>query len=133
MNDWCADPPGELDAYWGFPAELAWRTAALKGAANVPMHLDGIYVDAFPLHIDEPPAYFGQYDNGSACWSVNAMKVFCIDRHNGGPNSVFADGSVRKVGLKELWRLKWHRRFKTNEPAWDWASVAPWMLPYREY
>ena len=30
----------------------------------------------------------------------------CINRHHGGINMLFADWSVRKVGLKELWTLE---------------------------
>ena len=45
---------------------------------------------------------------------TNEMNRVCVDRHNGFVNSVFADWSVRKVGLKELWTLKWHRTYNTN-------------------
>jgi len=41
------------------------------------------------------------------------MTYVCIDRHNGGINSLFLDFSVRKVGLKELWMLKWDKSFNT--------------------
>jgi hypothetical protein len=53
-------------------------------------------------------------------------------------NCLFADGSVRKVGLKELWTLKWYRSFNTAGP-WtkaggvmreDWPM---WMSPFKEY
>jgi len=37
----------------------------------------------------------------------------CINRHDGFVNCLFMDWSVRKVGLKELWMLKWHREFNT--------------------
>ena len=39
------------------------------------------------------------------------MKVCTIDRHHGAVNVVFADYSARKVGLKELWKLKWHIQY----------------------
>ena len=42
------------------------------------------------------------------------MGRFCIDRHNGAINLGFVDTHVDRVPLKELWTLKWHRRFIPN-------------------
>jgi prepilin-type processing-associated H-X9-DG protein len=62
----------------------------------------------------------------------------CIDRHNGGINSLFADMSVRKVGLKELWTLKWYRGYNTAN-MWTKAGRAhprdwpEWMWGYKDY
>jgi hypothetical protein len=48
------------------------------------------------------------------------------------------DWSARKVGLKELWTLKWHRQFNTAN-RWtkaggvkpeDWP---PWMRRFKDY
>jgi len=37
----------------------------------------------------------------------------CIDRyHNGANNVSFMDGSVDRVKLAELWKLKWHKQWK---------------------
>jgi hypothetical protein len=66
------------------------------------------------------------------------MKRFCINRHDGFVNGLFVDRSVRKVGLKELWTLKWHRDFDTRG-AWtraggvvagDWPV---WMGRFKDY
>ena len=50
------------------------------------------------------------------------------------------DDSVRKLGLKELWKLKWHRNFDTeghwtlagngNVPPNDWPE---WMQSFKDY
>ncbi|UCC23430.1 MAG: hypothetical protein JSW23_05095, partial [Planctomycetota bacterium] len=100
------------------------------GGGNIPVFADCIYVDGFPLHVDEPPEYPDQYDGGSGCWATNAMKIFCLDRHSGDINGLFTDMSVREIGLKELWRLKWNRGFKTSEPPPVWPR---WMAKYPEY
>jgi hypothetical protein len=66
------------------------------------------------------------------------MARTCINRHQGFENIAFMDWSVRKVGLKELWTLKWHKSFDTGGP-WtkaggvvgsDWPE---WIRPYRDY
>ena len=36
-------------------------------------------------------------------------------------------------GPKELWRLKWHKKYDTDDPAPDWESEAPWMKKYKDY
>jgi prepilin-type N-terminal cleavage/methylation domain-containing protein len=136
INEWCANPPD--DTYWTFPSKYAWKSMSVKGAGNIPLFLDCLYVDGFPLHVDEPPEYPDQYDGGSGCWGDNAMKIYCIDRHSGTIDGLFVDASVRKIGLKELWSLKWHRAFKLDN-AWtilgevtpqDWPE---WMRNFREY
>jgi len=52
---------------------------------------------------------------------------------------VFVDFNVRKVGLKELWTLKWHRQFDNKTTAWtkgggvtpdDWPD---WMRKFKDY
>jgi len=53
---------------------------------------------------------------------VKAKQVLvCMDcirsnRHHGGVNILFMDWSSRKVGIRELWTLKWHRTFDTAGP-----------------
>ena len=53
-------------------------------------------------------------------------------------NGLFMDWSVRKIGLKELWTLKWHPQFNTaNE--WTKAGGAQpedcpeWMRKFKDY
>lgn len=63
---------------------------------------------------------------------------FVIDRHSGFVNHVFMDWSVRKLGLKELWKQKWHKEFNLNGPWTTAGGVAPsdwpdWMRNFKEY
>jgi len=62
----------------------------------------------------------------------------CINRHDGGVNCLFFDGSVRKVGLKELWTLKWHPDYDTAGPWTKAGGVQPgdwpeWMRDFKDY
>ncbi|MHC4477076.1 MAG: hypothetical protein ACYTEL_15625 [Planctomycetota bacterium] len=59
---------------------------------------------------------------------LDEMQRFCISRHNGGVNIVFLDWSVRKVGLKYLWRQQWHQTFDLEYPLPVWP---PWMYKFK--
>ena len=62
-----------------------------------------------------------------------------MDRHGRGAlNCLFMDTSARRVGIKELWTLKWHCQFNVNGP-WTLAGgVGPndwpaWMADLADY
>jgi prepilin-type processing-associated H-X9-DG protein len=78
--------------------------------------------------LDEAPAFRGCVRFGSAnCY----MWRFCVDRHIGGTNGLFFDLSARKVGLKELWELEWHRNWNpNNDPPPVWPA---WMENFKDY
>ena len=66
------------------------------------------------------------------------MRLVCIDRHSGGINSVFLDGSVGKIPLRALWKLKWHRNYNVSGPWTKAGGVVPtdwpvWMRRFRGY
>ena len=131
FNEWCSNPPPG-SYFWGLPTANTWRTINAEGAYNVPLILDSVFVDTAVQHYDMPPNDMEhQNDTYNANWSYNAMKFFCIDRHNGGINGVFLDSSVRKINPKKLWTLKWHKNFDTDnmwtQPNTSWPS---WMQQY---
>ena len=121
---------------FGGPLENYWGTPNVKGAANVPLFFDSDWSYIFAHDTESPPQYYGEKRGGSVGWAD--MSYVCIDRHDGFINAVFLDFSVRKVGLKELWMLKWSRQFDTNGP-WttaggvmvtDWPE---WMRRFKDY
>ena len=90
----------------------------VRGTLNhVPVLLDCAYQDARPWPFNDPPEYEDQVDRPSD------IKLFCINRHNGHINSLFLDWSVRKIGLKELWTLRWR-------PSYPAVMIAhsPWTI-----
>jgi prepilin-type N-terminal cleavage/methylation domain-containing protein/prepilin-type processing-associated H-X9-DG protein len=132
INNWLSkfsysSPESTQDYYW--------NTTDARNPAKVPVWFDcvcplstvgweHIFISP-PSAEDFPP---GEHD-GVAC---------VINRHDGGINCLFMDWSVRKVGLKEIWTLKWHRGFNTaNE--WTLAGgVQPedwpeWMRKFKDY
>jgi prepilin-type N-terminal cleavage/methylation domain-containing protein/prepilin-type processing-associated H-X9-DG protein len=122
-NGWLMSGDGafgktQKDRIWG-------RAVNIKMPYAVPLFMDSFWVDAWPLETDVPQA---DYDDMST-WKIgpNQMQRFNIVRHAGRVNSVFVDGSVKKVSLKQLWGLKWHASYNTDNvytrpnaswPAW---------------
>jgi hypothetical protein len=101
-----------------------WRNTNAPHPDKVPLFGDCMWDGGQPEATDAPPVYRGVY------WGVSDMGMFCIDRHSAGNTAMtFMDGSARKVGLKELWRLKWHRNFNTNLQM-DWPA---WMQGFKDY
>jgi len=120
------------------PISHYWVSANLPNANNIPVMGDSYELisskpdphDLPPL----PPEYDGLYFGGAKY----PMRVFAIDRHDGGINILFMDWSVRKVGLKELWTLKWHRKYNTAGPWTKAGGVQPedwpqWMRNFKDY
>jgi prepilin-type processing-associated H-X9-DG protein len=130
INGWTRNPPPEITAQYqgNFPTENNWRRPDVKGAWQIPLFLDCRWPDGWMDHRYEPP---GEED--ASTWAR-----FCINRHHGHVNSLFVDGSVRKVGLKALWTFKWHRQCETRGP-WTLAGgVCPedwpaWMRRCKDY
>jgi prepilin-type N-terminal cleavage/methylation domain-containing protein/prepilin-type processing-associated H-X9-DG protein len=118
--------------------EWFWKnTQNLQKANEVPLFGDNTWHDAWPTDTDAPvpsPFDYGWGDKGT----TGEMNQFCIDRHSGWTNLAFADWSVRHVGLKELWTLRWHRNFNVNGiyttaggmVASEWPA---WLRKYKDY
>jgi prepilin-type N-terminal cleavage/methylation domain-containing protein len=128
VNSWATNPPDEYGQAYG--PENFWRTINVQGVARIPLFLDAMWLDGWPRDTNNPPDYRDQMHN--------SMTRYCIPRHHEGPHCVFLDLSLRLLGLKELWKLKWHRNFDTNgrwTPAGgcgpnDWPE---WMRRFKNY
>ncbi|MBA7611377.1 hypothetical protein ES703_18601 [subsurface metagenome] len=113
-----------------------WPTEPDTPAANYLSYGLNDWVRNTPRDTDEPPEYDG---NVIVEFNQNEMKRFCLNRHqNGTTNGVFVDWSVREIGLKELWTLKWHRQFNVNGPWTKASGVRPgdwplWMRNFKDY
>jgi len=113
-----------------------WGTVNVPNAYKIPVMGDSFWQHRGHTEpYDTPPAYDGQPPQGHG---PNGMRIYCIDRHDGGINILFMDWSVRKVGLKELWTLKWHRNFDTAGPWTRAGGVKPedwpeWMRKFKDY
>ncbi len=118
---------------WHLDEDRHWRRAPRN---TVPVLLDCVFMDADPWPFSDPP----QFEDDIT--GPHDMKYFCINRHDGGINSLFWDWSARKVGLKELWTLRWDPHYPAsmlNHCPWTVAGgVQPqdwpeWMRGFKEY
>jgi len=110
------------DAYLdGAKATDFWRRVDAKGSNQAPMLLDSMQWIFRPMNTDRPP-------NPEGFTARYGWERSCINRHNGIVNAVFVDCSVKKIGLKELWKMKWSRNYTPVKPTWP-----DWMKKFKDY
>jgi len=105
------------------------RIDTLRGRSNIPVLLDGRMPYGHPDWRDPLPLAEGM---------GFGMSSFTINRHNGHINGLFLDWSVRKIGIKELWTLKWHMQWDTANPWTRAGGMQPedwpeWMRSFKDY
>ena len=108
---------------------LGTHVFSLRDRANIPVLVDSTRPEGLANHDSWPPRHQG---------TTRMMWPFCINRHNGHVNALFLDWSVRKIGLKELWVLKWHDEFDTAGRWTKGGGVMPedwpeWMRGFKDY
>ncbi|MHC4658988.1 MAG: hypothetical protein ACYS83_07410 [Planctomycetota bacterium] len=133
VNLWVANGE-EYDNYFN---DRCWRTPYTKGAAFAPLLLDGNWKDTQPYEDDEPWATREQMVLWGWEPNANEMKRVCIDRHGAYVNACFMDLSARRIGLKQLWRTRWHRQWDMQaplpNPAWPGGKWPDWMQNFKDY
>jgi prepilin-type N-terminal cleavage/methylation domain-containing protein len=99
-------------------------------------------LDIFPLRgRAKVPVFLDSTTPGVNFWegiSPSLGDGVKINRHSGKINGLFLEWSVRSIGLKELWTLKWNKQYDTAgrwtkaggvQPS-DWP---PWMRGFKDY
>ena len=114
-----------------------WTDIYRKGGSSVPLMLDCALWAGNPKPSDTPPPTPEQAAQ-NANIGTNDIRPFCMPRHGGFINGLFMDWSVRKVGVKEIWTLKWNPDFNTRGP-WTLAGGATpeswpqWLRKFKDY
>lgn len=128
INNWIYNPDESIGELWGHTTDNNFRRSDVKGASRIPMFLECWRWGGAPYETDAPydvpPETRADYLNFG-----NGMNRFCLDRHNGFLNIAFVDLTVSKVGLKEMWRLKWHKEYNTSGYQGTWPD---WMQSMKE-
>jgi prepilin-type N-terminal cleavage/methylation domain-containing protein/prepilin-type processing-associated H-X9-DG protein len=144
-NNWTyyAEGSGNIQ---GRPIPWNWKVKDVSNTNSIPVFADTMWRGGGPCYRTSdngalnpnfnrirPPDFDGQW-----LGYAYEMMHFVMKRHQTGTNMLFMDWSVRKVGLKELWTLKWHRKFPTNGPLTRAGGVQPsdwppWMQTFKDY
>jgi len=140
-NCWLFNARPGQDVIQQRPVEWNWKSTDVKGGNQISIFADTMWRGGGPFYQNNspqsiriaPPEYDGQWVAAN-----HEMKHYAINRHNGYNNHLFLDWSVRKVDIKELWKLKWHRQYNING-FWTMAGGAKpsdwphWMRNFKEY
>jgi len=132
VNAYINDPPSGAEPH-SRPAADFWRGPNVAGAGLVPLWMDALRYNGVPLQTDVPPPFDGTQ------WNDNAqIGRYCMNRHEGFAGCLFLDYSARKVGLKELWTLKWHKSYNQAGPYTKAGGVQPsdwpdWLRAFKDY
>jgi len=117
INEWLCNPVSGCDGFDYMPSYY-WRNTQVANSDQIPMLFGAWWDQAWAEYYDWIPDYPGQFEGVG----FDDMAHFCINRHNGGINGVFLDSSVRKVFIKELWNLRWHRKYDITKPPPNWPD-----------
>jgi len=95
--------------------EYFYRTVYIANASEVPVFGDCSWMGGFPTVADDPALtrFHGPIDG-------HEVNRWNLDRHGKAVNMLFLDWSARKVGLRELWMLKWSR-----QEGWGDTDIVP--------
>ncbi len=95
---------------------------SLRGHGSIPVMLDA--TTPFPNLRRAESQHPGSSDGRGG-----GLHAFTMDRHGRETNGMFLDWSVRKVGLKELYTLKWASDFNRAGPWTKAGGVKPQDWP----
>ena len=136
INQWVYDASGTTG---GRILSQIWRRTDVKKPNQVPVFGDCAITGATPNDTDLPPQ---SPEDAAYVWGSGGgpheIRRFSMNRHGGAMNMLFMDWSVRKVGLKGLWTLKFHRTWNTANrytmaggvSGEDWPD---WMRSFKDY
>ena len=93
-----------------------WQLPAVGPTSEIPTFSDSNWVDGWPHEVDripDPPYTLMTGQKSTA----EAMRRLYLARHGGNKiNVVFLDGHAATTEIRDLWTLKWHRRWATPDP-----------------
>jgi prepilin-type processing-associated H-X9-DG protein len=104
-----ANLPAGLQPYF-------WTKFSQRPDENVPVYCDAISYYIMGSNVYAPvtknPGVAGMIPPPASFFygGATGLQRACIDRHSGGINVAFKDGSCRHVNLRDLWDLRWNRQ-----------------------
>jgi len=135
-------PPPRFRCSYGFNLYLftqGFFTSCRFGGAFRPLNTYSVKGRApIPAFLDSTAPFIPFSEFTTLPQNEQKGSGFIINRHDGYINGLFLDWSARRVGLKDLWTLKWNMQFDRSNK-WtkaggmqpeDWP---PWMRGLKDY
>ena len=86
INGWVEDPPANLEEIYGLPTSNNWRTTVVRRAGYIPLMMDALRFNVYPIETDSPPP-----EEDMPYMATEMMRRACINRHNGYISMAFLD------------------------------------------
>lgn len=148
LNNWVLNPSKETGNVDGFPAQWYWRKRVLPSSFRadiIPLIGDAAGQSAngaWPQETDYPTSTDTIAHNEEIRQTGGMKRVFMNRHRDGWTIWAFLDGSARKVGVKELYAIKWHRNYSLRNAftvsggstkSGIWKARAPWAERFKDY
>ena len=143
FNTWAYSGPPKIDQA---PKNYYWQTLTVGGVStsSIPLFADSMWRGGLPGYqqadaMDMPPD--GPGPNNDNEWTAyefrGGIRHFAMPRHGGtasaGTNVAFFDLSASHVNIKNMWNLKWHKKFNASGFEKVTGKRFPdWMAKYRD-
>ncbi len=119
INDWIANAGGRQFDYW--------KTPNIKGAHYIPVMCDGMSTEFQPYSPDSPGALESIF---SYPGEQGELPRVVVKRHaRWHINILFLDFTVRRVTIKEIWKVRWSMQWVESPqplPVWPvWMNDCP--------
>ena len=127
MNLFACSTPATVQ---GRPKEYHFQNQNLgRRAGEIPVFVDAMWRGGGPSYDEERDYIPHPRENGGWTGYGYEMQHFAMDRHGGGVNVLFLDGSARKVRVRQLWGLLWHEGYdQRRAERFDESFWPKWML-----
>jgi prepilin-type N-terminal cleavage/methylation domain-containing protein/prepilin-type processing-associated H-X9-DG protein len=127
-NLWIYNLTQKSGKYQGRNVLNNWRkSTAIVQPSLTPLMADAMWRGGGP-HTDTAIAHQRPAFNGEFLGADYEMMHFTMWRHGKGSQLAFADGSASRRRPRDLWKLKWHKTWDENDPAFGSPTYFPkWM------
>jgi prepilin-type processing-associated H-X9-DG protein len=122
MNAWAYNPD-KPTMLWGDSSKSFRKISGARFPTESPLMADSMWRGGGPDTVgiaSAAPAFNGEWTS-----SDYELKHFAIQRHGKGTQVNFFDGSARKVRLRKLWTLRWHKSYDVQ--AAEKIKLPNWM------
>ena len=147
MNVWAYSRGENFNGQNGqLPEAMYWNKIQVSGdKGNIPLFMDSMWRGIAPDHtngdgVDMPSDIQGKVWEGERPGNqyMNGISNVAMPRHSNsakaGINVLFFDLTARHIGIKELWKLKWNRRFDTHIGYENSVTTNPeYMIRYEDH